>query len=83
MASSAAEASAPGLARVPGTACGSGCACPRAFADARLLLRYRNRSNQPAVLEACGLGHGELALPAGKDFSVVTLALGAVAAGAA
>ena len=42
---------------------------PKALADGLLLLRYRNTSNQPAILEAGGLGHGELTLPPGKDFS--------------
>ena len=42
---------------------------PKALADGRLLLRYRNTSNQPAVLEAGGLGHGELVLPPGKEFA--------------
>ena len=53
----------------------------KALADGRLLLRYRNTSNQPAVVEAAGLGHGELTLPPVKDFGLVTLALGAVKAG--
>jgi len=55
---------------------------PQAFTNGRLLLRYRNRSNQPAVLEASGLGSGELVLPPGKDFALVTLPLGAAAKGA-
>ena len=54
---------------------------PHAFTDARLLLRYRNTSNQPAVLEASGLGAGELTLPPAKDFALVTLPLGAVRKG--
>jgi Trehalase len=54
---------------------------PKAFTDGRLLLRYRNTSNQPAVLEASGLGSGELVLPPGKDFALVTLPLGAVKKG--
>jgi hypothetical protein len=55
---------------------------PKALSDGRLLLRYRNISNQPALLEASGLGHGELTLPPAKDFGIVTLALGAVKTGA-
>src|ERR1035438_7230436 len=55
---------------------------PQAFTNARLLLRYRNTSNQPAVLEASGLGSGELVLPPSKDFALVTLPLGAVRKGA-
>ena len=55
---------------------------PQAYTNARLLLRYRNPSNQPATLEASGLGSGELVLPPGKDFAVVALPLGAVRKGA-
>ncbi len=55
---------------------------PKALSDGRLLLRYRNMSNQPALLEAGGLGRGAVALPPGKDFAIATLALGAVKAGA-
>jgi hypothetical protein len=54
---------------------------PQAFTDARLLLRYRNTSNQPALLEASGLGTGELVLPPGKDFALATLPLGAARKG--
>ncbi|HOX57069.1 MAG TPA: trehalase family glycosidase [Candidatus Paceibacterota bacterium] len=54
----------------------------KALKDGRLLLRYRNTSNQPTLLEAGGLGHGELTLPPGKDFSLATLPLGAAKAGA-
>jgi hypothetical protein len=55
---------------------------PQALTDGRLLLRYRNTSNQPTVIEAGGLARGEFTLPPGKDFSVATLKLGAVKAGA-
>ncbi|MGD0260668.1 MAG: trehalase family glycosidase [Verrucomicrobiota bacterium] len=55
---------------------------PQSFTDARLLLHYRNTSNQPAVLEASGLGTGELVLPPGKDFALATLPLGAASKGA-
>lgn len=55
---------------------------PQAFKDARLLLRYRNTSNQPTVLEASGMGTGELGLPPSKDFALVTLPLGALTKGA-
>ncbi len=54
---------------------------PKALVDGRLLLRYRNASNQPATLEIGGLTHAELVLPPAKDFSVVTLPLGSVKAG--
>lgn len=54
---------------------------PKALTDGRLVLRYRNTSNQPAILEASGLGHGELVLPPAKDFGVATLALGTAKAG--
>jgi len=54
---------------------------PKALTDGRLLLRYRNSSNQPVVLDAGGLGQGQLTLPPGKDFSLATLGLGAVKAG--
>jgi hypothetical protein len=54
---------------------------PKALADGRLLLRYRNTSNQPAVVDAGGLARGQVTLPPSKDFSVVTLPLGAVKAG--
>ena len=53
----------------------------KALSDGRLLLRYRNTSNQPAVVQASGLGHGELTLPQSKEFALVPLPLGAVKAG--
>ena len=54
---------------------------PKALTDGRLLLRYRNTSNQPTILETGGLAHAELALPPAKDFAVATLALGPVTKG--
>jgi hypothetical protein len=55
---------------------------PRAFTNARLLLRYRNTSDQPAVIEASGLASGERVLPPGKDFGLVSLEVGAARKGA-
>ncbi len=57
------------------------CGSRRPYTNALLLLRYRNRSNQPAHLEASGLGSGALVLPPGKDFALVTLPLGAAKKG--
>lgn len=55
---------------------------PHATADARLLLRYRNSSKQPATLAAAGLGaSGSLALPASPAFAVAALDLGTIPAG--
>jgi len=54
---------------------------PKALKDGRVLLRYRNTSNQPTVLEAGGLTHDELTLPPNKDFAMATLPLGAVKRG--
>ena len=41
---------------------------PQAFTDGRLLLRYRNTSNQPAVLEAGGLGARRIDAAPGQGF---------------
>jgi hypothetical protein len=54
---------------------------PKALKDGRLLLRYRNTSNQPALIEAGGLARGQVMLPPSKGFHVVTLPLGAVKGG--
>ncbi len=54
---------------------------PEAFADGRLVVRYRNRSDVPMVLEVRGLTAGELTLAPAKDFSLERLALGQVPSG--
>jgi hypothetical protein len=54
---------------------------PKALTDGRLLLRFRNRSEVPAVLDAGGLGRGEMTLAPGKDFAIAPLGLGPVKAG--
>jgi hypothetical protein len=54
---------------------------PKALGDGRLLLRYRNTSDEPATLDAGGLAQGEMTLPTAKAFSVASVALGPVKAG--
>ena len=55
---------------------------PQAFADARLLLRYRNVSKQAAIVDASGLARGTVTLPPTGDFALATLVLGTVRTGA-
>jgi Mannosylglycerate hydrolase MGH1-like glycoside hydrolase domain len=54
---------------------------PKTLTDGRLLLRYRNTSNQPTILDAGGLCHNELSLPPSKDFGVAALVVGPVKGG--
>jgi hypothetical protein len=54
---------------------------PLAFTDARLLLRYRNGSKLPAIIDASGLAQGTVTLPPADSFALATLALGMVRTG--